>query len=389
MNRKKICIISFSKIRRDGRVLREIEFSKRKYDVTVIGFGDWDPPENVSFVKIERNVIFPGIKYLLLLIGRFYHKAYIKYFWLKKYYKDTLNFLLKNDFDLVHGNDWDIMPIMDKVKELKNPGFIFDAHDYFLSKLKRRPIFNELLIPYIKFIMSHFSGKIDRKITTSQGFADLYRKAFGWEMEVIRNAPSYQKSPFRATSPDEIKLIFHGHASRPRRLENLIRMMPKLDQRYSLYLMLVITDKNYYKKIRNLAAKVEPERVIFVDPVLPSEITSKISEFDLGMIVFDGDEINNLYFLPNKFFESMMAGLGICTYPLPEMKSLIEEYHHGVFPEEANLDQLIKVLNSLSSSEIDQFKRNSLKMAREINAEREMLKLEAIYKDLIYKDDSV
>lgn len=383
MMTKKICIISFSRIRRDGRVLREIEFSRKKYDVTVIGFGEWDPPENVTFVKFERNIIFPGIKYLLLFIGRFHPKAYITYFWLKKYYRDTLTFLLNNDFDLIHGNDWDILPIIDQVKKLKNTASIFDAHDYFLSKLKKQPMYNGLLIPYIKYLMSHFSCKIDRKITTSQGFADLYRKEFGWDMEVIINAPSYQETPFKATNPDAIKLIFHGHASRPRRLENLIRMMPKLALRYSLYLMLVVNDKKYYQQLLNLASRIDPERVIFVDPVLPAEITAKISEFDLGMIIFDGDEINNQFFLPNKFFESMMAGLGICCYPLPEIKKLIEKHHNGFFPKAASIDSLINALNQLSPDEIDQFKRNSLRMAREVNAEREMLKLDAIYSDLI------
>jgi len=388
MNRKKICIISFSKIKWDGRVLREIEFSKKKYDVTVIGFGDWDAPEKVSFIKIERNVIFPVLKYTLLLIGRFYPKAYMKYFWLKKYYKNTLNILLEKDFDLVHGNDWDILPIMDRVKERKDPSFIFDAHEYFLSEPKKQFVYNKLMVPYIKFIMSQFSGKIDRMITVSKGFGDLYRKAFGWEMEVIMSAPSYQNLPFKATSPDEIKLIYHGHASRPRKLERLILMMPKLDNKYKLFFMLLNMDSFYFRRIKKLAVKTDSERIIFVKPVMPFEITGRINDFDIGIHLLEGNEENHLYTLPNKIFEFMMAGLGICTYPLPEMKSLIEKYQNGVIPEEENIDLIIDSLNNLSPKDIDNLKHNSLKMAREINAEREMAKLGSIYTELLARNQS-
>src|SRR6202011_3239782 len=38
--RKSICLLSFSLIRRDARVLRQIEYLSKHYQVTVIGYGN-------------------------------------------------------------------------------------------------------------------------------------------------------------------------------------------------------------------------------------------------------------------------------------------------------------------------------------------------------------
>lgn len=41
VSRPELCILSLSPIHQDGRVLCEIEYAARAYDVTVVGWGGW------------------------------------------------------------------------------------------------------------------------------------------------------------------------------------------------------------------------------------------------------------------------------------------------------------------------------------------------------------
>src|SRR4051794_32996008 len=81
MRRKRVCILSFSPVYRDGRVLRQIEFLAPHYDLTVIGFGE-PPGYSVEWLPIDRPLtladkirtslpLIPG-----RVIPRFYDYAY-------------------------------------------------------------------------------------------------------------------------------------------------------------------------------------------------------------------------------------------------------------------------------------------------------------------------
>ena len=56
MARKRICILSFSHVYRDSRVLRQVEFLAPYYDISVIGFGEL-PGRGVEWLPIDRPLM--------------------------------------------------------------------------------------------------------------------------------------------------------------------------------------------------------------------------------------------------------------------------------------------------------------------------------------------
>src|SRR5205823_7738769 len=77
--RDRVCIISFSLIQRDARVLRQIEYLSREYDLTVIGYGpsanvgpgiQWIPVEAKSSLRTR----IMGV--LLMVLGRVIPRSY-------------------------------------------------------------------------------------------------------------------------------------------------------------------------------------------------------------------------------------------------------------------------------------------------------------------------
>ena len=104
MRKRKICILSFSPIANDRRVLREIIAANGQFAITVIGYGEWRPPDGVEYIRLEknnRNFLFL-LKYGFFLLAGLIHRPFYEHaFWLKKEYKFSLEFILKNNFDII------------------------------------------------------------------------------------------------------------------------------------------------------------------------------------------------------------------------------------------------------------------------------------------------
>ena len=79
----------------------------------------------------------------------------------------------------------------------------------------------------------------------------------------------------------------------------------------------------------------------------------------------------------------ILAGLGIAVSPLPDMQKFVVERQTGIVSSNQTWQSMANALNALSPDAIDHFKRNSLELARTLNAEVEMQKLMQIYEKLL------
>jgi hypothetical protein len=80
-----------------------------------------------------------------------------------------------------------------------------------------------------------------------------------------------------------------AHAWRSEDIEQMIKLVKLLDERFSLDLMLVPTRQEYYNCIRQLA--VSTPRVHLIDPVPMSDIVKKINEYDIGQYIYAAYEL--------------------------------------------------------------------------------------------------
>ena len=382
-NNKKVCILSFSNISWDSRVLREIDMARQHYKVDVIGFGDWQPPVGVRFFSLARKIVFPPLKYFLLIAGKLDGKYFDRYFWLKPQYRQALEIIEEGEYDLVHANDWDSLPVAARGRQKSGCRVLFDAHEYYLADQVNGIIFDNLIIPYRKFILKNYQNQVAKMITVSEGIEQIYSSKFNWEMSVILNTPVLQEITYHKTEPKNIKLVHHGGAMAERNLEKILMVIPYLRNEFELHFYLTPSNLKYLRKLKDLANNIALERVIFHNPVPPKEIIREISKYDIGIHNLNVKNINHLNALPNKFFDFMMAGLAMAINPLPTMKKILNEYQLGIILDGNNPKEWANKINSLSVVQIDQFKINSLEAAKVLNADVEMNKLHKIYASLL------
>ena len=146
--------------------------------------------------------------------------------------------------------------------------------------------------------------------------------------------------------------------------------------------MLMPFDKGYIEELEALAAQVAPGRLRIVPALTPDKIVQEIRKADIGLVLIPPKSTSYLHCLPNKFFESMMAGLALVIGPSPEMQAIGEQGGFVAAAEGFTAEDLADCIRKLSVGDIDRMKKAALESAKEHHAAKEMEKLRALYSQL-------
>ncbi len=422
-SKKSICIISFSPIYRDARVLRQIKYLHPFYHLTIIGYGKphselvnlpnikwisidhsskpakkmiylkrWislknflpDRFKNDLLIKFISPLIKPKsmIECLLLFSGRMYPRSYDAWFWRKKQHLQAFKYAVQSNCVAIHANDWEALPIAAKAAKTNQAKVVFDAHEYAPLELENRRYWKFLFRPAIIYFIKKYAPQVNATITVSSVISDRYQKEFGFNPIVILNAPEMEPLREKTLDFDNIRLVYHGGAIRDRRLESLIETLALCDRRFSLHFILLNNDPGYSKSLRELARKLAPGRVMFYEPVPPEQVVERISEYDIGFYLLEPNSFNNIAALPNKFFDYIVAGLALCIGPSPSMAEIVRQYGLGCVAPSFDPRYVAEVLNRLTANELLSMQAASREAAQKINAESELKKLVDLYDDL-------
>lgn len=357
----KVLIISFSNLKTDARVKRQISFFGGESDVRV---ACYDAPNEYNIIKINPpqlsffNKVFSG----LLLLLRLYDRAY------EALYGQDLP--IEQKFDLIVANDIEALPLAFHLKGTAK--VIFDAHEYaprhFEDKLSWRIFFRG----FNTYLCRKYIRLTDAMTTIGEGIANEYERQFGVKALVITNAPPFHALQPRAVDPRKIKLVHQGIANPSRKLELMFEMMANLDERFQLDLMLVEpTFKSgieYLGRLKAMAAN--DNRINFVPARSTEELIPALNEYDIGIVLIPPVNFNYRNTLPNKFFECIQARIALAIGPIPEMKKITEAYKIGVVSDDFDPIHLAKSIKKMSSEQIFNAKKNCAKAAADLSAEK-------------------
>jgi hypothetical protein len=371
---KSILILCFSKLQHDARVGRQIDFLKKTYRITAVVF-DGLPDPDVELVKIERPKLglFRKAFLSVFFILRIHSTAYR----LLHGHPQLRRLLADRQFDLIIANDIEALPLAFDIDA--NAKVLFDAHEYaprhFEDKLSWRIFFQ----PFNLSLCKKYIPKVKAMTTVGTGLANEYHKHFSVDPVIITNATAYHEIVSSPMKPNTIRMIHHGGATVSRKLELMIELMRHLEERFTLDLMLIVPElassktKNYINRLRTLADG-DP-RIRFLPPVKSLDIVAFINRYDMGLFLLPPVNFNYANTLPNKLFDFIQARLGVAIGPTPEMAEIVNSYKIGVVSKDFSPESLAFELNKLSSSDVEQFKLNASRPARERSAEANKIKL--------------
>ena len=379
---KKILILVLSNLKHDARVRRQVFALKDKYETTVVCFGG-DPSTDYELITIKptRLTLFrKAVTSFFLLLGlhRIAHK-------LLHDYTPVLKKLAERNFDVIIANDVETLPLAFDFPA--NTKIIFDAHEYAPRHFEDKPMWRLFFQNFNVWLCKTYIPRVKAMLTVGKGLAREYEKNFGIKPIVITNANNYHEVDPAIVQENRIRLIHHGIATPSRKLELMLDLMTLLDDRFTLDLMLLTPGfaskktKQYLEDLRKRAASQNNIRII---PAVSShEVVDTIKNYDIGVFLLPPVNFNYQNTLPNKLFDFIQARLGVAIGPTQEMAEIVTHYDIGVVADDFTAHSLASKLIGLTKSNIEGFKNNAGKAAKELNAENNALILTKLISDLI------
>ena len=366
-----ILVISFTDLKRDPRVHRQIEALRTYHTVIAAGTGDPELPD-VRFVGCKRSArtllrkLWEGVELLL--------RRYEWNYWGMDHVRVLQRKLEGLSFDVAIANDLEALPLALSLAG-RRP-VILDAHEYSPREMEDRIVWRIFKQGHTKYLCDTYLQRAAKVMTVAEGIAEEYQRVFGVKPIVVHNAARSYALVHRSTPMRPVRMIHHGHAMPTRQIEKMIEIMQGLDDRFELDLMLVPTFPGYLEKLK--AKSITDRRIRFIPPVSMEELVPFSNAYDIGLYLLPPSSFNNFHALPNKFFEFIQARLAIAIGPSPEMARIVREFDCGIVADDFAPATLARALNSLTAADVDRMKAGSEKAACVYTAENNAEKVREI-----------
>lgn len=360
MKKPTLLILSYSRLFRDARLLKQINLFKDDYDVTTCGYGP-APAEGIEHIEIPMD---QGMWNLngRLITARLYSQVY----WRLDGVRWVWNALKGRKFDVIIANDFNTVPIAVRLKPVG--GVHADLHEYAPSEGENNPGWKKRIKPWREWILRKYATKAASSTTVCQGLADKYNEEFGFLPGLVKNAAPYAElEPTPPHSP--LRLVHHGNASRERGLDLMVQAV--MDSDADVIFDLYLTGPFEGMK-KELAALAEPDPRITVRDAVPySELIPLLNSYDVGVYVLRPLTFNLKHALPNKIFDFVQARLGIITGPSPEMAKLVRENRVGEVLDDFEAKSLTEAVNSLTAQKVRRWKDHANSVAFALSADEQ------------------
>jgi glycosyltransferase involved in cell wall biosynthesis len=405
MQPKSICVLVFSNIINDPRVMRQCEaFHTAGWHVVAIGLANGDVahlPWNIVLINQDR----PRSGIVRKAVSRLMRLAYLLWMYIERnravhfYWSSWWAFApelrafyeaaKERPSDVWLANDWNMLPVAARMAREYGGVYTYDSHEFAAAefpeswrwRIVRRPMIKALERLYVKgaSVVSTVSPGISSRL---QGQYELACPPL-----VIRNTPPYQRAEFRATGK-QVKVLYHGGLAPYRGLEQIIDSVLWWREEFVLAIRGVGCSEYIDRLQRRVGRLGLVHRIQFLPPVGMKDLVQEAQGFDIGLHALPQTSTNNRLALPNKFFEYVMAGLALCITDSEEMSALIRKHGLGIVFPAATADRIAQAINSFNSEVIDDCKRNALLAARELNWERESQAMVRAYGALVKEGSS-
>lgn len=376
--RPRILCISFSDIRADSRVLRQIAVLAEFGDVTTVGYGT--KPEGASnHLEIESDL--PSLPQtplgVALLAARLYRLVEFR----APAVKRALN-LAQGDWDLVVANEARALPLARRMAGEGTPVW-GDMHEWAPEERVHVLSWKILIKPFMTWVCARHLPHVTAVSVVNDSIAALYRAQFGIQTVTVRNARRLVDVEPSPMLPGTIRLVHSGAAVPGRNLEGMMQAVGMLGRGYTLDLYLVpARDGGKYKAhLEGLARDYGNVRLL--PPVAPDDLPNVLNAYDVGIFSLPPQTRNHALMLPNKFFDFVQARLAIVFSPSPETSRLIEQYKLGAIAEDFSPEALARAIGSLSREAIAAFKQNAHASARALSSETDEDAERTVVKELL------
>lgn len=381
MSRPQILCLSLSPIHRDARVLRQIDVLAAHGDVTTLGYG---PAPAAATAHLEVGSALTSLpqtpRGVALLAARRLKAAEA----IAPAMVQARRLLDGRRFDLVVANEARILPVaMEVAGHGSTPTPVWaDMHEWAPEERSHVTSWRLLVAPLMAHICREYLPRAAAVTTVGESIAEMYRRSFGVDCTVVRNARPFVDLKPSAMVPGVTRLVHSGGAVPGRNIEALIEATMQLpDTTLDLILVPGNDGGRYLRQLRDKAAG--SDRVRFHDAVTPDELPAALNPFDVGVYCLPPANVNMEYALPNKLFDFVQGRLAMVVGPSPEMGRFVREHRVGAVSPSFGVSDFTATIANLTPEMVAAAKQSAHDQARELSSDTDVERSHALVARLL------
>ena len=370
----RILCISFSDIRSDARVLRQLDVLRRHGEVTTLSYGT-KPDAAADHLEIDRAL--PSLPQTVLGVAKLALRAYRSVTLDAPAVRAALRLIDGREFDVVVANEARALPVAFEVAG--SPKVWCDLHEWAPAERVHVLSWRLLVAPFMHWVCATYLPRVDAATTINASIAEMYREQFGVSPEIVRNARPYVPELVPSEpEPGTIRLVHSGGAVPGRNIEAIIDAVDQLGDGYSLDLFLIPSRQGdaYWQK---LLERIDGSpRTTLHEAVSPDELPGALNPFDLGVFLLPPHTPNHRLMLPNKFFDFVQARLGMVYGTSVETDRLISTHGLGIITPGYGAGDLVSALRTTTPEQVQGFKRAADAIAQRMSSDADVAVEEGI-----------
>lgn len=338
--------ITLTPFRNESRALKEID-SLVRYGITdqvliaalheegLKEYEDIDGARTVWRVKLKtrswpRNFIVQFLKFLEFCVR-------------------VSRYARKNRVQMINIHTLILLPLGVWIKLRHGAKLIYDTHEL---ETERNGTFGhrKKILKLIEHTLIRFA---DLTIVVGDEIEKWYRKNYGiTSIVTVLNCPPYQKivkgkllrNEFNI--PDRQKIVlYQGGLSAGRGIELLLDAFENTSN--DDHVIIFMGYGKLEDKIRKAGTRCS--RIYYKSAVAPAEVLQYTASADVGISPIEDTCLSYYYCLPNKLFETIMAGVPVVVSNLPEMRKLVDSYGVGAVMERWDNESIFRALHEIKA----------------------------------------
>jgi glycogen(starch) synthase len=390
---KSIAILSFSRIARDQRVLRQCDLvAEMGLSLKVIGYAV--PGEHIKHDFAAWHLPRPTLVHRLGTVARQLPayagpRSATAGFWASPRHRWGYQQIKEAQPRLVIANDWPALVVAARWKAECGGLVHYDSHEFSTLEFNERAWWRVVYKPFVTHLETAAIRAADTISTVGPSLAEELQSYYKLPTRpaVIRNIPNSVQLPDTLELQWPLRLLYHGQVLPDRGLEVLIDSIPQWQTAHRLTIR-GDGEPAYIAALRKRSAANSGEsKVVFEPAVPPSKVMSVAAQSaDVGVHFTPLETKQRHFSLPNKLFEYIGAGLAVAVSPGLDLKTIVSEHGVGVVSENASPEGVAAALNGLTYETVTSFRLKAREASRVLCWENERESLRACLETLMSRE---
>jgi glycosyltransferase involved in cell wall biosynthesis len=280
---------------------------------------------------------------------------------------------------IIHCNDWYVLPSALAIKSLTGARLLYDAHELESQVNMIKPGTSKAVLWIERLAWKH----VDFFVTVSFSIQSWYLETLGSKSsDIVLNSPEFPPLPvskeingyFRNLHeiPQGVPIFLYvGYLESGRGLDVILEAFAKTD---SKAVAVFLGEGPYLEKVQT-ASQIRSN--VFVHPMVDhSKVVSLAASADFGLCLIENVSLSDFYCLPNKLFEYAFANLPVVASDFPDLSRVVKEFGLGVCIE-PNVESLESFLLQAGQRSPNTSQRS--KSLQELSWQSQKLKLQRAY----------